>query len=408
MKVKWLILSTLFLIAVPLFSAAETKQLQFLDADKVLTVEQLKGQNYQVDQTVRNDGLLNYYIINADFGRTSAQGTAELETRITELNALVAMEKIEGTEVFKNALVKGVKGVGEGVVELVKSPIETSKEIAKGTGQFFSNVGQAFVSDDPDQDNAMKVAIGYDVAKRQFAYEFGINPYTDYGPVTDRLGEIAQAATAGGLTPKVALTAIGGGIATVARVSGTMRGMQLLVRDNPPSKLREINAEKLRSLGLSAELAERFIDNYVFDPYEKTLLVGELESMKVPGTEIFIARANLVKQKSMALLYRTMAQMMGEYHRNVESVKAISGSAGVLNLVRKDGGRVVLMPLDYVFWTENVASKVEAFDLALQQDTSSGKKEFWVTGRVDPTAKSEFEKRGWLVVEDANSRLLKK
>lgn len=194
MKVKWFIACILFLIAAPVLGADEAKQVHFLDADKVLAAEQLKGENYQVDQTVRNDGLLNYYIINTDYGRTSTQSTAELKTRIAELNALVAMEKIKKTEVFKDSLVKGVKGVGGGVVKLVKSPIETSKEIAKGTGQFFSNIGQAFVSDDPDQDNAMKVAIGYDVAKRQFAYEFGINPYTSYEPVTDRLGEIAQAA----------------------------------------------------------------------------------------------------------------------------------------------------------------------------------------------------------------------
>lgn len=396
-----ILLLTMFLA--PAFGTDYAKQLSFLDAGKVLTGSQLKGENYRVDDTVRNDGLLNYYIVSTDYGQTSAQSTTQLQERIVELNALVAMEKIERTEVFKDALVKGVKGVGEGVVELVKSPIETSKEIAQGTGQFFSNIGAAFVSDDPDQDNALKVAVGYDVAKRQFAYEFGINPYTDYGPVTDRLGEIAQAATAGGITPKAAFAAIGG-VAVVANISGTMRGMQLLVRDNPPNKLREINASKLRDMDVSDVLIDSFLDNYVYDPYEETLLVGELESMKVPGAELLIAKANLAKQKPQALLYRSMAQMMGEYHRNVTPVKAVSGTAGVLNLERNDGARVVLMPLDYVFWTKNVAAKVEAFDKA----TPDSSKEFWVTGRVDSTARAEFEKRGWTVVEEAKTRLLKK
>lgn len=395
------------LLTVSVSATESAKQLSFLEANKVLPLEQLEGGNYKIDETVRNDGMLNYYIIHTDYGRTSVQSTSELQERIAELNALIAMEKIERSEVFKDSLVKGVKATGEGVVELVKSPIETSKEMAAGMGQFFGNIGQAFVSDDPNQDNALKVAVGYDVAKRQFAYEFGINPYTGYAPAADRLGEVAQAATAGGLTPKVAFSAIGG-LATIANVSGTMRGMQILVRDNPPSKLRQINTDKLLEMGVSKELTEKFIDNYVYDPYEETLLVGELNSMKVPGAELFIARANLVKQKQMALLYRSMAQMMGEYCQNVEPVKSISDLAGVLNLERKNGARVVLMPLDHVLWTKNMASKVDAFDSSLQRVSPGVDKEFWVTGNVDSVAREEFEKRGWKIIEKANFRLSKK
>ncbi len=39
--------------------------------------------------------------------------------------------------------------------------------------------------------NSHKTFDLYDVAKRQFAFEFGIDTYTDYDPVVDRLGENA-------------------------------------------------------------------------------------------------------------------------------------------------------------------------------------------------------------------------
>ena len=83
--------------------------------------------------------------------------------------------------------------------------MDTSKEIATGAGHFLSNVGHGIFSDDPDQDNALKVVLGYDAKKRKFAYEFGIDPYSDYEPVMDRLGEIARSDVAGGLVPRVAM-----------------------------------------------------------------------------------------------------------------------------------------------------------------------------------------------------------
>jgi hypothetical protein len=390
-----------------LYAADHAKPPIFLEAGNVLPAEQLKGSNYQVDAKVRNDGLINSYKLDTDYGALDVESTAELQVRIEELNALVIMGKLERKEVFKESAVKGVKAVGEGVTELVTDPVDTSKEIVKGAGQFLSNIGHAFVSDDPDQDNALKVALGYDAAKRQFAYEFGINPYSEYEPAMDRLGEIARAAVAGGIAPKAALAAVDHTAATIARVSGTMRGMQKLVRDNPPNKLRDINRDKLRAMGLSEELSDAFLDNYNYDPYEETLVVGELETMDVAGRDAFISRANLATEKSTALYYRSMAQMMAGYNSHVEAVKAIRVTSGVLNLERKDGSRIVLAPVDYVFWTEELEGRLNGYEQALAADAFSGKKELWLTGQIAKQARLEFEQRRWKVREKANPVLLK-
>ena len=184
----------------PVIEASEfTQPPVTLDAQNVLPKNLLQGENYKVEPKVKNDGLINNYQLTTDYGPLTVESTAELLIRITELKALVIMEEMDRKKVFSDALVEGVKAPVKGVVELVKSPIDTSKNIVKGTGEFLSNVGSSIFSDDPDQDNVFKVALGYDAAKRQFAFEFGIDPYTDYDPVVDRLGEIARAAVAGGL-----------------------------------------------------------------------------------------------------------------------------------------------------------------------------------------------------------------
>jgi hypothetical protein len=103
-----------------------------------------------------------------------------------------------------------------------------------------------------------------------------------------------------------------------------------------------------------------------------------------------------------------MAQMMGDYHRNVESVQEIHDTVGILTLRRKNGGRVLLAPVDYVFWTERLAGKVNRMEQVLAKDASVTSKELWIAGRFDDVAKNEFEGRGWKVIENANNRLLKK
>jgi hypothetical protein len=388
----------IFLSGTHLYAADYATPPIILKSQNILPPDQLKGRNFHVDTKVRNDGLVNFYRLDTDYGGLSAESTAELQIRVEELNALVVMEELDRKEVFKESVVKGVKATGEGIKELVTDPIDTTKDVIHGAGQFLSNIGQAFVSDDPNQDNALKVAVGYDVAKRQFAYEFGINPYSDYEPVMDRLGEIARAAVAGGIAPKVALAAVDHTLATVARGSATMRGMQKLVRDNPPNKLREINYGKLRSMGLSEELADAFLNNYSYDPYEKTLLIGELETMDLTGRDAFISRAALATEKSTALYYRSMAQMMGQYYHNVVPAKAILNTGGVLNLQHKDGGRVVLAPVDYIFWTEKLEAKINSFEQGLSVDSFSGSKELRVTGQIDKDALGHFKRRGWNVL----------
>jgi len=221
--------------------------------------------------------------------------------RIAELNAMRVMEEMDKKKVFGDAVLAGVKAPVKGAAALVTEPVETTTNIVKGTGRFLSNLGRSIVSDDPHQDNALKVALGYDTTKRVFAYDLRINPYSDYQPVISMLGSISQASVAGGLTPRAAMAAIDSDVVTVMRISATAEGMRKLVRDNPPGELQKINTAKLAEMGVSTPMIEALLSNYIYDPQEQTLLVGELESLKgVKGREEFVAAATLASDRQAA------------------------------------------------------------------------------------------------------------
>jgi len=380
-----------------------------LSAKDVLPKDLLQGENYRVDDKVQNDGLINTYQLATDYGPLTVVSTAELLIRITELKALVIMEEMDRKKVFGDALVASAKGTVKGAAELITSPIETSKNIVKGTGQFLSNLGDSIFSDDPDQDNVVKTALGYDVAKRQFAFEFGIDPYTDYDPVVKRLGEIARAAVAGGLTPKAAMAMVDNKVVLAMQISGTAYGMMQLVRDSPPGKLKEINRKKLEKMGLDESLIEAFLDNYRYNPQEETLLVGELDTMQgVKGFDAFISKADLATEETMALSYRILAQMMAGYHASVAPAEHIRNIDGVLMLQLKSGALVLLAPADFVFWTKRLADKVNAFETTISKMNGVSGKELWTTGKFNQTARTHFEGKGWKLKENANAILLKK
>jgi hypothetical protein len=396
--------------SVPAIGAEEYMQPPVtLNAQDALPQNLLKGGNYKIEDKVKNDGLINTYQLTTDYGPLKVVSTTELLIRITELNALVIMEEMDRKEVFGDALVEGTKATVKGVAELVTSPVETGKNIVKGTGQFLSNVGDSLFSDDPDQDNVVKVALGYDVAKRQFAFEFGIDPYTNYEPVVNRLGEIARAAVAGGLTPKAAMAAIDNDVVLAMRISSTAYGMMQMVRDNPPHKVEEINRAKLEKMGLQDSLIDAFVDNYRYNPQEETLLIGELESMKgVEGFDVFLSMASLANNERTALFYRNRAQMMAGYHSNVAAVARILNIDGVLTVLTKNGTVALLAPADYVFWTKKLDDKIKSFAGGIEKMDAIFSKELWITGKLEKTARANFESNGWKVKENANDVLIKK
>ncbi len=404
-----LLAGTAWLSAVPVADSADyvTAPVQ-LHAKDLLDKKLLKGENYSIDDTVQNDGLINTYQLTTDYGPVTVEGTEELMDRITELNAMSVMEEMDRKKVFGDSVVAGVKAPVQGAVNLVKHPVDTTKNIVKGTGKFFSNLGRSIVSDDPYQDNALKVALGYDATKRGYAYELHIDPYSSYEPVISMLGKVAQASVAGGLLPRAAMGAVDSTVTKVARLSGTAEGMRKLVRDNAPGELRKINASKLTEMGIPPSLAEALLDNHIYTPQVVTLMIGELEQLKgVAGRDEFVAAAALASEQSVALLYSTAARMLAEYHANVSPLDRISRAGGTPLARRKDGTMVVLLPLDLVFRTAEVEAKLKRLDGAIAKTGGTAGKEFWLTGRVDESARPMFEASGWKVTEHADAKLMK-
>jgi hypothetical protein len=378
-----------------------------LKAPEVVPKDVMKGSNYQIEQKVINDGFVNTYRLTTDYGPLKVEGTSLLMERTNELKALSHMEEVEQTDTFAEALKKGATAPVRTAKGLVTHPVDTVSGIASGVGNWFEDIGNAITSDDPHQEGALSAAIGYAAAKRKFAYEYGINPYTRYEPVQDKLNKMARAAVVGGLTPKVAFALIKKPVGTVLKVTATADTMRQLVRDKSPAEMDEINAEKLKAMGVEGSLAKDFLKNPHFDPQEETLLVGELEAMKnVKDRKNFIKMAAVAHDYRIARYLRERAQMTAIYHKKIAPVERIIAVQGVPLLQRKDGVIVVLAPLDHVAWTKRLWLKQSKGSETFNVLPGFSGKEVWITGAFDPVARKALEIQGWKVKEDFASKFL--
>jgi hypothetical protein len=378
-----------------------------LQASRVLPKELLSGPSYKVKETVTSDGFINVYEIESPYGHLNVESTELLRKRAAELNALSRIEALKGTSVYMDAAKAAALGPVQTAKALVTEPVETVKGIGSGIGNFFGKVSSAATSKDPDKDSAMSSILGQAAFKREYAYEFGVDPYTNFEPLKKALGDLAWTAAAGGLTVKAAFMAIPGATGTVVGYAGTSDTMRNLVRDKTPPELEKINRESLRSMGVDDGLANLFLTGTSYSPQEKTFLVGALASTGASHRRIFVELAAMDCEEPVALFMRIRAELMAQYFRKMRSVDRFVSAAGVPLLLTKEKGIVGLFPLDYVAWTAGFARKAMEISSAIEKMPSIKGKELWITGTVDPVARKALEERGWKVQEKIEGRLFK-
>jgi hypothetical protein len=380
-----------------------------LSASKILSPELLSGPHHRVEETVYNDGYLNRYTVLSKFGGFVAVSTPMLRKRISEINAMVRMEQIKGTKEFTASLKEAGTDTLVGFKNLVTQPVATVKGAASGLGVAFRRAGDAIAGPkrSDTEDSRIKDLIGFSKTKREYAYQLGVDAYTDNEKLQDRLNEISWAGYGGGLTWAAAMAAVPGGAGLAITISGSHKLLNEVFRTTPPVDLRRMNGEKLKAMDVHPEVADAFLSNTVYSPRYQTLLVNALDEMKGVGNRAtFVRLAAATPDKDLAFFRERQAEMYAGYHKAVAPVETFI-ALGEFAAVRTTKNEVVFnVPLDHLVWTEPMAKLLTAADSRVTQLTRPANKQLWVAGTVSAQARREIENRGWQVQERSEERLL--
>jgi hypothetical protein len=379
-----------------------------LSASKILPPELLSGPHHRVEEAVNNNGYFNIYRIDSRFGTFTAVSTAMLRKRIGEINAMVVMEKIQGTTEYLDSIKEGGLDAMQSAMSLVTSPVQTLTGAAKGIDDVFTRVDESLFGGKRSQseDSRIKDAIGFSATKRQYAYEFDVDVYSDNQKLQDLLNKISWAGYAGSLTWSAMMAAVPGGAGLAMTVVGTNKVLNEVFRNTPPVELRRMNNGKLNAMGVDPQIADAFLNNTIFSPREQTLLVQALSEMDGATDRRALVRLALSAHDPTSAFFRTrQAQMYAGYNKSVTPLVRFTTFDPFAASRTANGTLVFNVPVDYLVWTEAVAEAMDGANQLVNKLPDVRGKQLWLTGTLTSRARMEIENRGWVVRDRTETQL---
>jgi hypothetical protein len=248
--------------------------------------------------------------------------------------------------------------------------------------------------------------LGVTDQKRKLATRFGVDPYTDYEPLDQKLSRLSEAAAAGGLTVTAALMVVPGAAGIIVSnlsTASSLEGIQLdqLARDYTAAQILDLNRQRLTAMGAEPELIEALLGNRNYTPIDLAAMVAALDSMtEVQDRTIFLARAANIDTRSIAFFMRKHAELLASQHARGNRFERFVSLGGYPFNVMRDGRIVGVMPIDALSWTEATAGVLRGSAADARRMTASGRVELGITGTATQLAKKELQTLGWRVLEN--------
>lgn len=360
-------------------------------------------ENYSIQDPVRSDGLLRIYQLGTPYGDLSVHGDQMVKMRIVELRALRDLEKISGSESFGKALAEAGLSPLKYTGRLITNPAKTIQDTFSGIGNTFDRIGANMNNMGKTNENAVASLLGVNDQRRKLAARIGVDPYTDYAPLSAKLERLSEAAASGGLTVTGALFVVPGAAGIVVSNLSTADKLgdtriEDLARDYTPAQIMNLNRQRLTAMGVEPGMIEALIVNRNYTPIDIAATVASIDSMTSVGERrLFFNQAQAAKSRELAYFTRKRAEMLAAYRAGLSQFIMLGGYP--FNLTR-DGRVVGIMPVDALAWTENTAKSLSDAAADAKRLAPNARAELRITGQATALAKQKLKALGWNVVEN--------
>ena len=380
----------------------------------------LKGPLHTVGEPIAMDGFLGRFDVDSPFGKFRVVGANMLAVRVHELAAIKALGDVDRSAAFQEALVRSAQVPGQFISGAFTDPTATVENVASGVGTVLGRIGRlattsaravgdaasdtvsssassaqpaAQPTDEPLPPAFTGDPFGFNKARREWAKELGIDPYTTNPVLRQQLDSAARATFAGNF-------AINATIGLVAAPLQYAASFDTVVRDSvwntPVIDLIAQNERKLQAMGISGRPVRDFFRNRWFTPSLQTALVVALEHLpEVRGRDSVIAAATAVRGEARARSLIGAVLLVAQHHKTVAPVKKVRAS-GVVVIGEKSGGDIVVAAdLDYLWWNADSAA------FAARSDVKAKRRTLLLSGAASAKATQELERARW----DVRTRL---
>jgi len=362
------------------------------------------GAGYEVLTPVRSDGFMRIYEVRTGTGIERIAGDGLLKLRISEIKALSALQSLETNTSFMDGLKEAARRPVDFVESAVGDPAGTVQSTVSGVGRLFGRVSRGVESVVTGQAGSpaefAKAVTGQDRSRRELAVQLGVDPYTPYAPLAEKLDETASVTTAGKWTVSAITALIPGGM-LVGVMSGA-ENFRTLIIDSTPAELQERTAATLNGAGIDPQSVQAFFQNPHYTPTERVVFAYRLNEMTdVQARTLLVDRAADAQTRDDAYFQLRRIVLTETYHRETAPLSQFKMVAGYPIALRKDGAAVLIAPLDMVSWTETTSAAFVAISEAFQREAFPPTLiDFIITGDITDDAAVRIASLGWGVTSN--------
>ena len=373
----------------------------------------LKGPLHAVAEPVTLDGYFGRFVIESKFGNFSVVGANLFGVRVNELQAIATLQDVESSQAFRDSLARAASAPIQLVQSAVTNPTGTVESVGQGLGSvlgragFVARSGAQSVADSARSTSPAASGIpsapegetmpsaftgdpfGYNKARRDWARQLNIDPYTSNPVLRPLLDNAAAASFAGSFAINTAIGAVSMGASLVVGFDTDVRDA---VWNQAPVDLARQNESRLLAMGVSGRTTRDFLRNRWFTPSLQTALVVALSKLgNVSGVESVIHVASQVQGETRVRFLVESVRMLGEFQKNESGLAKLRMSGMVPLGIAGDGTLVAATAIDYAYWDKSAA------EFAQRKELKAKRRILLVAGAASERAKREFEKAGWML-----------
>jgi hypothetical protein len=373
----------------------------------------LKGPLHTVAEPVALEGYFGRFLIESTYGKFPVAGVNMLAVRVNELRAIEALQEVESSQAFQDSLVRAASAPIQFVQSAVNNPIGTVENVGQGLGNVLGRVGflarsgaqsvadstssaSPAVSDLPSAPAGETIPsaftgdpFGYNKARRDWARQLNIDPYTSNPVLRPLLDNASAASFAGSFAINTAIGAVSMGASMVVGFDTDVRDA---VWNQPAVDLARQNESRLLAMGVNGRTTRDFLRNRWFTPSLQTALVVALAKMGgIAGVESVIQVASQVQGETRVRFLVESVRMLGQYQGKQSRLVKLRMSGMVPVGVADDATVVAAAAIDYAYWDKAAA------EFAQRKELKQKRRVLLVAGAASERARKEFDKAGWML-----------
>ena len=357
------------------------------------------GPNYKVKPQARSDGMMRLFTVDTSYGEFHFDGVEFTKMRLRELDAAAALDKMSQSDRFMAALGKAAIAPVKFGADLITNPVETINRSMSGVANMFDRAAAGLANTRADRDSLPDSLLGVSDTQRQLAVELGVDPYTDFPPLAERLKQMAGAMASGGLPVKAGLAFIPGGAGIAISSASSVDNAKDMLGSKSAAQLLVETRGNLQKLDVPDESIDRLVQNRNYTPADLLIMSRALKQLGAQDTVVFIDDAAKANTRDLAFYERRLAELMVARSGALGGLAAFTTVAGHPVNIARNGAIVAVYPLDDLAWTQVPSRAFVATSAQLRNEQPGGRWIFATTGAVTPMAAREIKKLGWKIVE---------